>query len=251
MSARTMKRQGAANEDKAAKEAATWRRRLQKAVVSIFRGLTSYRLAFLSHDFREVRLALWNLMWNSVSRTFVALLPKALTEDPVRIVFAGLDNSGKTTLAHYLQTNKLKVLSIEPTTQAVCGTAHFSELPVLSIVDLSGTARRAWRQYYTDAKAIVFFIDATDKDRIEESKTELNKMFEDKSLDGVPFAILGNKAEVPSAYTNEELSKLLDVEQLAKSRHTKLFMCSVHKKQGFEEALLWLNPLLRGSPAQA
>lgn len=53
--------------------------------------------------------------------------------------------------------------------------------------------------------AIVFLIDAYDRNRFPESKNELDSLLTDETLLNCPVLILGNKIDMPGAASEDEL----------------------------------------------
>jgi GTP-binding protein SAR1 len=66
-------------------------------------------------------------------------------------------------------------------------------------------ARRVWKDYFPAVDAIVFLIDASDRSRFTESKTELDSLLTDLQLRNCPVLILGNKIDRPDAVSEDEL----------------------------------------------
>jgi GTP-binding protein SAR1 len=48
-------------------------------------------------------------------------------------------------------------------------------------------------------------VDAADKDRLEESKAELELILSTPELEKVPIVVLGNKIDIKTAVSDEEL----------------------------------------------
>ena len=79
--------------------------------------------------------------------------------------------------------------------------------------DLGGhtAARKTWREYCGTLDGIIFMIDAADVKRLEEAKSELEKLLEMPELSNVPFVIFGNKVDKEGALREEELRDILDL----------------------------------------
>ncbi len=104
--------------------------------------------------------------------------------------------------------------------------------------------------------AVVYFVDAYDKERFEESKKELDALLSDESLATVPFLILGNKIDIPYAASEDEFRYHMGLTNfttgkgrvnLANSnvRPLEVFMCSIVRKMGYVEGFKWLSQYIK------
>uniref|UniRef100_A0A803LF65 Uncharacterized protein n=1 Tax=Chenopodium quinoa TaxID=63459 RepID=A0A803LF65_CHEQI len=100
--------------------------------------------------------------------------------------------------------------------------------------------------------AVVYLVDAFDKERFFESKKELDALLSDEALANVPFLILGNKIDIPYAASEDELRYHLGLSNcttgkgkvnLAGSnvRPLEVFMCSIVRKMGYGEGFKWMS----------
>merc|ERR1712217_845358 len=103
---------------------------------------------------------------------------------------------------------------------------------------------------------IIFLVDAADRTRFQESKEELSHLLEEQSLQNVPFVVLGNKIDIPTAASEDELRNALGLfshmtygrdakKGQAGVRPIELFMVSVVKRMGYAEGFQWLSNFLK------
>ncbi|THG09574.1 hypothetical protein TEA_022244 [Camellia sinensis var. sinensis] len=124
--------------------------------------------------------------------------------------------------------------------------------------DLGGhqIARRVWKDYYAKVDAVVYLVDAYDKERFAESKKELDALLSDESLATVPFLILGNKIDIPYAASEDELRFHMGLTgvttgkgkvNLADSavRPLEVFMCSIVRKMGYGDGFKWVSQYIK------
>ncbi|XP_066150608.1 small COPII coat GTPase SAR1B isoform X1 [Euwallacea fornicatus] len=174
-----------------------------------------------------------------------------------KYIFLGLSSSGKATLIEQLlDDNKLEFIPYAFDQELMDNSAS-EELSIgnmrFTTFDLGGhlQARRVWKDYFPAVDAIVFLVDASDRSRFVESKQELDSLLTDESLANCPVLILGNKIDLPSAASEDELRNFLALygQTTGKGkvprtdlpgRPLELFMCSILKRQGYGEGFRWL-----------
>lgn len=186
--------------------------------------------------------------------SWLGLLP-----EDAKILFLGLDNAGKTTLLRMMKDDRMT--SNYPTLHP-----HAEELYVgnrrFRAFDLGGheVARKIWKDYYADTDAIFFLVDAADRTRMAEAREELKKVFETESLRHVPIAVLGNKIDIPTACSEEELRSFLQIPISYNYNMNQggqnwsyrpgggpvdVFMCSLLNKMGYSAAFKFISDVLK------
>ncbi|PKY00366.1 putative ADP-ribosylation factor [Aspergillus campestris IBT 28561] len=115
----------------------------------------------------------------------------------------------------------------------------------LTIWDLGGRDkfRPAWRQYFSNIDAVIYIVDATETDRLDDAASTLEFLL---SLDGprdelssAPVLVFANKQDLDGALSAEEVSKGLKLGEV-RHRKWKAVESSITQGYGISEGMDWL-----------
>jgi len=167
--------------------------------------------------------------------------PRTPTEH--RVVMIGLDNAGKTTILYKLKLNTYA--ETMPTMGFNMETVQIANVNLV-IWDIAGQEkfRPIWNHYLLNCNAIVFVVDAYDRDRMELAFEELWRVIEQPEYNQTPLLVLANKQDLYGAMSSREVAERLRLKRL---RHSKWNVqgASALRKDGLLEGFTWLSSVLR------
>ncbi|CAN1180226.1 ADP-ribosylation factor-like protein 2 [Linum perenne] len=160
-------------------------------------------------------------------------------EKEMRILMVGLDNSGKTTIV--LKINGEDTSVISPTLGFNIKTISYHKY-MLNIWDVGGqrTIRSYWRNYFEQTDGLVWVVDSSDLRRLGDCKMELDNLLKEERLSGASLLILANKQDIKGALTPDEIAKVLNLENMDRTRHWNIVGCSAYTGEGLLDAFDWL-----------
>ncbi|OWJ99553.1 hypothetical protein Celaphus_00009729 [Cervus elaphus hippelaphus] len=151
------------------------------------------------------------------------------TQRHVAIIIIGLDNSSKTVLVEAFQR--------------------------VSVYDLKGDmqGREIWPNYYAQAHGLVFVLDSSDWERMQEVKVLLPNLLSDERVAGKPILLLANKQDKTGALPPGDITDYLLLERLMNENKSpcQVEPCSVIKDlqrrshQPIVDGLHWLLSAIR------
>jgi len=151
----------------------------------------------------------------------------------VTLLMVGLDNAGKTTTIADLKGDTTD--DITPTVGFQNSSFTLSRFNV-TLFDLGGGAkiRDIWKNYYAEVYGIVFVVDASDINRLEESKEVLHRVKSHNQVSGKPLLILANKQDIDGALNEEDVANQLDLNSLVQKHkcECQVFTCTAVLGQG-------------------
>ncbi|MHA1213216.1 MAG: ADP-ribosylation factor family protein [Candidatus Heimdallarchaeota archaeon] len=158
-----------------------------------------------------------------------------------KIAVVGLDSAGKTTMLNFLRFDKhIETLPTIGVNVEVLKRQNVN----LSIFDLGGQLhfRSLWGTLMRGASAIIFVVDSSDRERIEEAKTELWKVLLDPLYPDAPLLIVANKQDKEGAMNITELINAcgLNVPERMGNRSWHIQPTVATTGQGVEESIRWI-----------
>ncbi|XP_036398083.1 ADP-ribosylation factor-like protein 13B [Megalops cyprinoides] len=162
----------------------------------------------------------------------------------VTLALLGLDNAGKTATVKSIQGEN---------PEDVTPTVGFSAVDVtqgefaVSIFDLGGAQRirDIWKHYFSESHAVVYVVDSSDAQRMEETRDALAKVLEHPCIAGKPVLLLANKQDREGALREADIIDKMSLEKLVNQHkcRCKIVPCSVIMARGrkaIESGLKWL-----------
>ncbi|XP_065598009.1 ADP-ribosylation factor-like protein 13B [Cyrtonyx montezumae] len=137
-------------------------------------------------------------------------------QEPVRkvtLIMVGLDNAGKTTTVRGIQGES---------PEDVAPTVGFSKIDLkqghfeVTIFDLGGgkRIRNIWRNYYAESYGVIFVVDSSDIERMEETKEAMAEVLNSPKIAGKPVLVLANKQDREGALSEADVIETLSLEKL-------------------------------------
>ncbi|XP_045707742.1 ADP-ribosylation factor-like protein 13B isoform X2 [Phyllostomus hastatus] len=137
-------------------------------------------------------------------------------QEPVRkvtLVMVGLDNAGKTATAKGIQGEY---------PEDVAPTVGFSKIDLrqgkfeVTIFDLGGgkRIRGIWKNYYAESYGVIFVVDSSDEERMEETKETMSEVLRHPRISGKPILVLANKQDKEGALGEADVIECLSLEKM-------------------------------------
>ncbi|CAL8304954.1 unnamed protein product [Lota lota] len=167
----------------------------------------------------------------------------------LHIVIVGLDSAGKTSLLYrlklqeFVNTIPTKGFNTEKIRVALGGSSRAISFQVW---DVGGQEklRPLWRSFTRRTDGMVFVVDASEPERVEEARVELHKISRTVENQGVPVLIAATKQDVAAALTAAQLEKLLAVQELSAATLHHVQGCSALDGQGLQAGLEKLHDMI-------
>ncbi|KAF5242771.1 hypothetical protein FANTH_8507 [Fusarium anthophilum] len=139
----------------------------------------------------------------------------------------------------------MKVIRL--TSTAVEITPVFQGNQEFKLFDYAGNPhwRPCWRSFMSRLQAVVFVIDSTDSEALQEAKMELGWLLKEDMLEQKPFLVLANKQDDTKAMSVVELTEYLDIQQyLDRPSKSRVQPTSALTGEGLAAGLDWVRDVL-------
>ncbi|KAJ1642822.1 ADP-ribosylation factor protein 3 [Coemansia asiatica] len=170
-----------------------------------------------------------------------------MRQDEYNILMLGLDGAGKTTLLEKIKHIDTGIPGmppdkIQPTVGVnIAKVTHSKD--VVKFMDLGGQAdlRGIWESYYEDSHAILFAIDAADRERMKEARDVLDQLIRVDELEGLPLLVAANKCDLEDAELVGVKEMINEMADRLDERDVRVMETSGIEGTGITAAMEWLH----------
>ncbi|EHB08669.1 ADP-ribosylation factor 5 [Heterocephalus glaber] len=172
--------------------------------------------------------------------TVSALFSRIFGKKQMRILMVGLDAAGKTTILYKLKLGE--IVTTIPTIGFNVETVEYKNI-CFTVWDVGGQdkIRPLWRHYFQNTQGLIFVVDSNDRERVQESADELQKMLQEDELRDAVLLVFANKQDMPNAMPVSELTDKLGLQHL-RSRTWYVQATCATQGTGLYDGLDWLAP---------
>ncbi|TMW59755.1 hypothetical protein Poli38472_004824 [Pythium oligandrum] len=163
---------------------------------------------------------------------------------PSKIVIVGLDGAGKTTLLYRIKNNA--TVDTTPTIGFNKESFKYKNIEFTAL-DFGGQTqiRPMWRVYLQQTDALIFVVDASDRNRIDEAADELKMVFENDALVKAKLLVYANKQDLAGCMSVRELESKLNLAAVTRNP-SHIQKATVTTGEGLLEGFEWLHKALTG-----
>ncbi|RMX59850.1 hypothetical protein pdam_00020340 [Pocillopora damicornis] len=149
------------------------------------------------------------VMGITLSQFFSRMSDRSFSKSEARILMVGLDAAGKTTILYKLKLNE--TVSAIPTIGFNVETVSPCKGLTFTVWDVGGQEkiRPLWRPYFQNTQGLIYVVDSSDLERINEARRELFAVLDSPEMEGVPVVVIGTKQDLPRALRSHELAQQL------------------------------------------
>ncbi|OBS70180.1 hypothetical protein A6R68_01280, partial [Neotoma lepida] len=166
-------------------------------------------------------------------------LPRSRLHSVPLSVAVGLDAAGKTTILYKLKLGE--IVTTIPTIGFNVETVEYKNI-CFTVWDVGGQdkIRPLWRHYFQNTQGLIFVVDSNDRERVQESADELQKMLQEDELRDAVLLVFANKQDMPNAMPVSELTDKLGLQHL-RSRTWYVQATCATQGTGLYDGLDWLS----------
>lgn len=158
----------------------------------------------------------------------------------------GLDYAGKTTILYKLRLGEFIDTSNVPTSLHFGTDIVEHKHTVFVVWDVPGTeeCRPLWNHYFQNAQGVIFVVDSSDHQRMDETRDLLITLLAEDELKDAIFLVFANKQDLPHAMNVDEVRDKLELNNIS-NKSMNIIATSAITGQGLHEGLNWFSRELK------
>nr|POE85163.1 adp-ribosylation factor-like protein 2 [Quercus suber] len=101
------------------------------------------------------------------------------------------------------------------------------------------TLRTYWKNYFEKTDTLIWVVDATDRERLEDCKRELHGLLQQERLMGASLLVFKNKSDVHACMDESEIRQGLALDTIL-THKWHIMLCSAMTGHNLQEGLEWV-----------